>query len=268
MPYLLDVDLPRGYYSAGQRLLADWDFHQDADSAAAAYYNVVWRNLLDLTFHDELPGDLRPDGGQRWMAVVADLLRGPRQRVVGRPGDRGRVETRDDILAAGDARGPRRPHPAAVAEPRRVDVGRAAPAGAALERRSASPGIARGRAAVQPRRLGGRRRWCDRQRDVVGRRARGTTWSPAPSMRMVVSLADLDDSRWINLTGVSGHAFNDHYTDQTDLWVGRRDAALGVHRGRRRGRSGGHAHPGAGRGGVLTLRCRGGGADGRHLRAR
>ena len=41
----------------------------------------------------------------------------------------------------------------------------------------------------------------------------------APSMRMVVSLADLDDSRWINLTGVSGHAFDRHYTDQTDLWA-------------------------------------------------
>jgi penicillin amidase len=41
----------------------------------------------------------------------------------------------------------------------------------------------------------------------------------APSMRMVVSLADFDDSRWINLTGVSGHAFNSHYVDQTELWV-------------------------------------------------
>ena len=41
----------------------------------------------------------------------------------------------------------------------------------------------------------------------------------APSMRMVVSLADLDDSRWVNLTGASGHAFDDHYVDQTELWV-------------------------------------------------
>ena len=41
----------------------------------------------------------------------------------------------------------------------------------------------------------------------------------APSMRMVVSLADFDDSRWVNLTGVSGHAFSDHYVDQTKLWV-------------------------------------------------
>mgnify|MGYP000911233760 CR=1 FL=1 len=45
------------------------------------------------------------------------------------------------------------------------------------------------------------------------------TVTAAPSMRMVVSLADLDDSRWINLTGVSGHPFDRHYDDQTDLWV-------------------------------------------------
>ena len=64
--------------------------------------------------------------------------------------------------------------------------------------------------------------------DAVGwNAADGYTVDFAPSMRMVVSLADFDDSRWINLTGVSGHPFSDHYTDQTDLWVRGRDAALG-----------------------------------------
>ena len=41
-------------------------------------------------------------------------------------------------------------------------------------------------------------------------------------MRMVVSLDGgdgLDRSRWINLTGVSGHAFDAHYTDQTERWL-------------------------------------------------
>jgi penicillin amidase len=38
-------------------------------------------------------------------------------------------------------------------------------------------------------------------------------------MRMVVSLADLDASRWVNLTGASGHAFDKNYVDQTKLWV-------------------------------------------------
>ena len=40
-----------------------------------------------------------------------------------------------------------------------------------------------------------------------------------PSMRMVVNLADFDKSRWINLTGASGHAYNAHYSDQTAKWA-------------------------------------------------
>jgi penicillin amidase len=38
-------------------------------------------------------------------------------------------------------------------------------------------------------------------------------------MRMVVDLSDLDQSRWINLTGASGHAFQANYWDQAPLWA-------------------------------------------------
>ena len=41
----------------------------------------------------------------------------------------------------------------------------------------------------------------------------------APSMRMVVDLSDLDASRWVNQTGNSGHAYDDHYDDQIAEWV-------------------------------------------------
>jgi penicillin amidase len=41
----------------------------------------------------------------------------------------------------------------------------------------------------------------------------------APSMRMVVDLADLDASTWINQTGVSGHPTADTYDDQVDDWA-------------------------------------------------
>jgi penicillin amidase len=44
-----------------------------------------------------------------------------------------------------------------------------------------------------------------------------TVW--VPSFRMVVNLADFDESRWINLTGASGHAYSAHYSDQTSMWV-------------------------------------------------
>ena len=45
----------------------------------------------------------------------------------------------------------------------------------------------------------------------------GVTW--VPSMRMVVDLTDLDASRWVQLTGQSGHVFDPHYTDQTEAWA-------------------------------------------------
>jgi penicillin amidase len=44
----------------------------------------------------------------------------------------------------------------------------------------------------------------------------GVDW--VPSMRMIVDLDDLDASRWVNLTGASGHAFHPHYADQAPLW--------------------------------------------------
>ena len=40
-----------------------------------------------------------------------------------------------------------------------------------------------------------------------------------PSMRMVVDLSDFDASTWNHLTGASGHAFHEHYTDQTADWA-------------------------------------------------
>ncbi|BCB89246.1 hypothetical protein Psuf_065590 [Phytohabitans suffuscus] len=39
-----------------------------------------------------------------------------------------------------------------------------------------------------------------------------------PSMRMIVDMSNLDGSRWVQLSGASGHAFHAHYTDQVELW--------------------------------------------------
>ena len=216
-PYLLDVGLPRGYYSQGQRLLQEWHFDQPVDSPAAAYFNVVWRNLLELTFHDELPEDLWPDGGQRWFAVVDGLLDRPADHWWDDVTTEGTTERRDDILRAA-LRAARdeltsRQSPNSD-EWRWGDLHR-------LELRSSTLGES-GIGIVE--RLFNRAGW---EAAGGGSAVNATSWdaaegyqvSAAPSMRMVVSLADLDDSRWVSLTGVSGHPFSNHYTDQTDLWA-------------------------------------------------
>ncbi len=215
-PYLLDARLPKGYYSAGQRVLRHWDFSQPADSAAAAYFNVVWSNLLRLTFQDELPEDQWPDGGDRWFAAVGDLLEKPADPWWDDTAT-AEVETRDDILARAlmDARDELT---------KRQDVDPGEWSWGHLHQLDLHQ-LALGESGIGPVEwLVNRGTW-----DVGGGTAAvdATSWdasegydvTSAPSMRMVVSLGNFDKSRWINLTGVSGHPFDDHYTDQTDLWA-------------------------------------------------
>ena len=70
VPYLLDVEaLPSPYYRNAQNLLRDWDFSSPVDSAAAAYFNVVWRNVLDrpsTTSCGSAPGPTAATGGSAW----------------------------------------------------------------------------------------------------------------------------------------------------------------------------------------------------------
>ncbi len=219
VPHLVRPRLAATYDDDGQRLLDDWDLTQPADgpqSAAAAYFNVVWRNLLALTFDDELTGDQRADGGDRWIAAVGDLLE--------RPDDpwwddvtTDVVETRDDIVRTAllDARD----ELTSTVSPDPDDW-----TWGQLHRLELDSSTL-GESGIAPvEHLFNRGGWevggGGSLVDATGWDAReGYEVATAPSMRMVVSLADLDDSRWINLTGVSGHAYHPHYADQTDLMV-------------------------------------------------
>ncbi len=216
-PYLLDAKLPSGYYSAGQGLLRDWDFGQPADSAAAAYYNVVWSNLLALTFHDDLPEELWPDGGQRWFAVVSQLLRKPTDPWWDDTTTDDVRETRDDIIAAAMTAARDELTERQSLDPQRWSWGHLH----RLDLHNQTLGES-GVGPVEwlvnrgPWAVGGGSSTVDA---TSWDAAKGYDVTSAPSMRMVVSLADFDQSRWINLTGVSGHPFDAHYTDQTDLWA-------------------------------------------------
>ena len=168
VPYLMRQLMTSEYYADGQRLLLDWDFTQPADSAAAAYFNVVWSNVLRLTFHDQLPEQLWPDGGQRWMAVVSNLLREPDNQWWDDADHRGRGGGPRHDPGRGDAGRPRRAHPQGRAEPEALGVGPAAPP------RPGEP-VARPerhrcrRGHLQPRAVRGGRRQLQRRRDELGR---------------------------------------------------------------------------------------------------
>ncbi len=218
LPRLLAIDdVGSAYYRDGLDLLRDWDGRQPAGSPAAAYYNVTWAALLRLTFHDDLRESLWPDGGQRWFAVVTQLLERPRDPWWDDRTTDDVIETRDDILrqALRDARDELTrlesldPADWTWGGVHSLDLveGTLGQSGVGLVERLVNR-------TGYP--VGGGGSIVDA---TSWDAAEGYTVTAAPSMRMVVSLADLDASRWINLTGVSGHPASGHYVDQTDLYV-------------------------------------------------
>ena len=217
VPYLLDLDIPGGYYGDGLRLLQDWDYGQPADSAPAAYFNAVWKAVLDLTFADELPDGLPIDGSGRWYEVMRHLLADPEDQFWD-DAETPRIETRDDILneavriARDDLtrRQGKKPDTWAWGRLHALTL-------TDQTFGTSDIGLVEWMVNRGPVEVGG-------GTDIV--QATGwdassddytTTW--VPSMRMVVDLGDLDASRWIDLTGVSGHPYHPHYGDQTDLWA-------------------------------------------------
>ncbi|GAA2065983.1 penicillin acylase family protein [Leifsonia soli] len=197
------------------RLLADWDYRDDADSAAAAYFAVFWRELLHDMFARKIPAATAPTGGDRWFSVVGSLVGQPesswwaeadlgitdRDAMVAYAAGRAWKET--GRLLGGDVSSWRwdRLHTLTLKNASLGESG-VAPIEALLNR---GPWHVGGGSSVV---------------DAIGWDAtEGFAVQRVPSMRMVVDLSDFDKSTWINLTGASGHAFDAHYTDQTDLWA-------------------------------------------------
>ena len=220
---LLKVDLGHdGFTKQAQDLLRGWDFTSPVgnsrSAAAAAYYNAVWSNLLDLTFNDELPQDLRADGGAQWMQAVAGLLQKPRSAWWDDKRTAGVTEGESEILrkALVDARLQltrelgKEPTDWQWGELHQLTLhhqvlgGSDVPGFVSLLFNRGPIDLPGGSAIV----------------DANGWDASvGFSVDWAPSMRMVVDLSNLDHSRWVNQTGNSGHVFAANYDDQTDAWA-------------------------------------------------
>ena len=195
-------------------LLRSWDAQNSASSPAAAYANVLWSNLVRNIFA-ERADPLPIEGHGRLFTVVGDLLDSPADPLWSNPTlgvtsmnemlALSAEEAYDELVGLqGDA----------VNAWRWGDLHAITLTSDTL----GSSGIApiemlfnRGPYAV-----GGGASVVNATGWDLGTSYATTT---VPSMRMVVDLADLDASTWIHLTGASGHAFDEHYIDQTAAWA-------------------------------------------------
>jgi penicillin G amidase len=196
-------------------LLEKWDGQQTMDSPAAALYQAVWKNILALTFHDDLPEDLWPDGGSRWWAVLQNISSQPESPWWD---DRAtpEIETRDMILRKAFSAGLAELEGLQGQDPARWNWGKLH----TITFRNQTLG----KSGVAPlEALFNRGPFPTAGGEAI---VNATGWDAAkgfqvdwlPSMRMIVDLSDLSQSQTIHTTGQSGHAFSPHYTDMVDLW--------------------------------------------------
>lgn len=219
VPQLLAQNIPDSFDRAGQDLLRNWNFQQDADSAEAGYFSAVWKHLLDLTFADELPDHALPRDESRWVEVITNLLNDPTSPWWDDRSTPHIVETRDEILSQALI-GARHDLTANLgSNPKDWQwgkmhkfAGRHAVLGG-----DGVPTLVRSIFNPDPVALSG-------GNYIVN----ATAWEASsgnylatsgPSMRMVVDLADFDHSTWIVSGGVSGHLVSGSYLNQMQRWA-------------------------------------------------
>ena len=212
---LLDVEVPDEVRPA-QALLDGWDLQQSARSAPGAYFGGVWRHLLLRTFADDLPDDATIEGDERWMEIVRRIAADPAAAWWDDTTTPER-EDRDDILRAALIDAHEELSERLGDDPEQWRWG----ALHTLELRHQTLG-ASGMPVLEwvfnrgPVRAGG-----------GGGIVNANGWDATtgydvdwvPSMRMVSDPSDWDASRWIHLTGNSGHVLSGRYTDQVERWA-------------------------------------------------
>lgn len=210
VPSLLPLTPSTTFTAEGKATLDGWNREMSADSPGAAFFAAVWRNLLALTFHDELPREQWPDGSNRWKIVTRWLLAHPQDKWWDNLATPDVVENRDDILnqSMAEARNE-------LTRLRARDVGEWN--WSSLHEVTLRNPTLDGRLFERgPIELTG----SGETRESTGwDAAEGFTTTWAPAARLVMTVADPDASRWSVSTGSSGHPFASHFTDQVPLWA-------------------------------------------------
>lgn len=208
---------PASWVEEGQQTLVGWDYSATRDSAAAAYFFVVVHNILERTFRDQMPPELWPTGGDRWNAVLAELMADPDNEWWDDVRTEDVREKRDDVLRA------------SMTDARKELTSLISRDTAGWEwgklHRVTLRHQTLGSSGIRPiERLFNRGDWAvGGGPAVVNAMAfddvAGYGVTAGPTMRMVVDLDEMDNSQWINQSGTSGHAFHPNYDDQAPLWV-------------------------------------------------
>ncbi|MGJ5628755.1 penicillin acylase family protein [Nostoc sp. CALU 1950] len=209
----ITVDTPR--LQAAQKLLQDWNLQLGMTSPVAALFEVFWKHLLADTFHDQLPEKYFPHGGDRWYAVIANLVKQPNSSWWDNR-NTPEVESRDQILRQSFIEAVDELERIQSKHPKNWNWGKLH----TITFRNATLGKS-GVAPIEALFNRGAFATSGNGETVNANRWRANKSfevTDIPSLRMIVDLGNLDNSVAIHTPGQSGHAFHSHYNDMVDPW--------------------------------------------------
>ncbi|WP_341527210.1 penicillin acylase family protein [Nostoc sp. UHCC 0302] len=216
VPLLQSISVNTPRLQVARKLLRDWDLQLEMTSPAAALFEVFWKHLLADTFHDQLPKKYFPDGGDRWYAVVKNLVKQPNSFWWDNR-NTANVENRDQILRQAFTEAVEELERIQSQDPKNWNWGKLH----TITFRNATLGKS-GVAPIEA--LFNRGSFATAGN---GETVNANRWKPnkssyevtdIPSLRMIVDLANLNNSIAIHTPGQSGHAFHTHYTDMVEPW--------------------------------------------------
>ncbi|MFQ5616132.1 MAG: penicillin acylase family protein, partial [Anaerolineales bacterium] len=222
VPILLEVPLSNGRLTEARDLLAGWDYQAQMDSAPAALFEVFWKNLLDMTFRDDLPEFFWPGGGSAWFEILRYMVDDP-TTWAGRPHpwwddqNTPEVEDRDLMFARAfeaavdelEKTLGKNPNDWAWGDLHTITFEHAVMSNFPLIGNLFNEGPFRTSGGSGIVNATGWSAEDDENTYIVD-------W--VPSMRMIVDFSNLQNSLAMHTTGQSGHAKHPHYIDMADPW--------------------------------------------------
>lgn len=214
-PFLQALDMGDAATNELRDWMLNWDYQMNADSGQAALFALVWRQVVQRTFNDQLAlAEGEATGGTNEQAAIFNLLQAP-ENAWWDDITTDTAETRDDILIAAF-------RAAAEEAPRLLGSNRQNWRWATLHKavfvsnplglsgigvienfvNSAPIGLAGGTEIV----------------NAIDFRLANFSVRSSPSMRMIVDMSNPDNSLSIQTTGQSGHPASPHYTSMIDRW--------------------------------------------------
>ena len=215
LPYLLNLKFKETHLQQTLDVLRSWNQQNTLDSSGAALFEMFWKNLLAVTFHDDLPEQFWPGGSERWALVIQNMIADEHNHWWDNK-KTSAVESRDDILQSAFASAVQELEKLQGSDPAKWRWGSLHTVTFENETLGQS-GIKMVEKILNRGPF---------ESNGGGGMINATSFNPSksfevtslPSMRMIVDFSSLDTSMAMNTTGQSGHAYHPNYIDLADLW--------------------------------------------------